>query len=188
MRLLLSFFLFHGTIKGRNYDEKRSDEGGFFMEKREQKKRGMQVKKLVAFFLLVFLLLGEIGGLESYAANQYGTFVGRKPSTYTINGDSVYFYPKKIYYSGNKVVCYVYVVNKTGKKIVGLSDTTLTIRDHKKKVVAKHTFKKKKNITIKNNKYKTVKYVFPKKSVKKKTFNFGNASKMSIKASFTFHR
>ena len=158
------------------------------MEKREEKRRGMQVRRGLAFFLVLFLLLGELWGMESYAANKYGTFVGQKPDTYTINGDTIYFYPKKIYYSSGKVVCYAYVVNKTGKKIVGLSDTTLTIRDHKNKVVAKHTFKKKKDITIKKDKYKTVKYVFPKKSVKKKTYNFGKASKMSIKASFTFYR
>lgn len=157
------------------------------MEKRQNGK-GRQLRRILAFFLLFVFLLGELGGVDSFAANKYGTFVGRKPNTYTISGDTVYFYPKKIYYSGSKVVCYAYVVNKTGKKIVGLSDTTLTIRDHKNKVVAKYTFKKKKNITIKNGKYKTVKYVFPKKSVKKKTYNFGKSSKMSIKASFTFHR
>lgn len=158
------------------------------MQKKGQNRRGMQIRRILAFVILLFVLLGEIGGLECYAANKYGTFVGKKPDTYTINGESVYFYPKKISYSGSKVICYVYVVNKTGKNIVGLSNTTLTIRDHKKKVVAKHTFAKKKNITIKNNKYKTVKYVFPKKSVKKKKYNFGNAPQMSIKASFTFHQ
>lgn len=156
--------------------------------KKRRSRNGIQVSRILACVLLMLLLIGEVGGIESYAANQYGTFVGKKPDTYTINGDTIYFYPKKIYYSGSKIICYAYVVNKTGEKITGLSDTTLTIRDHKNKVVAKHNFAKKKNITIKNNKYKTVKYVFPKKSVKKKKFNFGNATKMSIKASFTFHQ
>lgn len=158
------------------------------MVDKRKNSRGMQVKRLVAFFLLVILLLGETGSFESYAANKYGTFVGKKPDTYTISGDTVYFYPKKIYYSGSKVICYVYVVNKTGKKITGLSDTTLSIRDKNNKVVAKHTFSAKKEITIGKNKYKTVKYVFPKKSVKKKKFNFGKAGKMSIKASFIFYQ
>ena len=158
------------------------------MIERRQKDTGVQVKRFLALFLLVILLLGEVGSFESYAANKYGTFVGKKPDTYTIAGDTVYFYPKKIYYSGSKIICYVYVVNKTGEKIVGLSDTTLTIRDKKKKVVAKYTFAAKKKIKIEDGKYKTVKYVFPKKSVKKKKFNFGKAEQMSIKASFTFYR
>lgn len=145
------------------------------------------VKGFFVLLLLTILLLGDLGSFDCSAANKYGTFVGRKPDTYTINGDTVYFYPKKIYYSGKKVVCYVYVVNKTGKKITGLSDTTLTIKNENNKVIAKHTFSAKKDITIGKDKYKTVKYVFPASSVKRKKFYFKNAKKISIKASFVFY-
>lgn len=156
-------------------------------DKKEREVR-QKAKGGLALFLLLVLLLCEVSYFDCHAANKYGTFVGKKPDTYSIQGDTVYFYPKKIYYSGSKVICYVYVVNKTGRKITGLSDTTLSIRDKNNKVVAKHTFSEKKNLTIRNNKYKTVKYIFPKGSVKKKKFYFNKAGRMSIKASFVFYQ
>lgn len=157
------------------------------MVRENNKERRMGFKRFFTFLLLMILLLGEAGKFQCHAANKYGTFVGKKPDTYTQAGDTVYFYPKKIYYSGKKVVCYVYVVNKTGKKITGLSDTTLTIKNENNKVIAKHTFSAKKDITIGKDKYKTVKYVFPASSVKRKKFYFKNAKKISIKASFVFY-
>lgn len=134
----------------------------------------------VLFFLPVLAMDGE-------AANKYGVFKGNAPDTYSVKGDTVYFYPKKIYYSGKKIVCYVYLVNMTDEKINGVSDVKLTLRDEKNKVVASHTFKKKREVTVRKKKYKTVKFVFPASSVKKKKFYFGKAKRMSIKASYTYY-
>ncbi|MBR1693375.1 MAG: SLAP domain-containing protein [Lachnospiraceae bacterium] len=156
------------------------------MEKEKRRKRQLGIWGLRILLLSALLFLYP---MDSQAAktDKYGTFTGKAPDTYSISGDTLYFYPKKIYYSGNKIVCYAYVVNKTGHKIKGLSDVTLTLRNKKKKTVAQYTFKKKRNITIANNKYKTIKYIFPKSSVKMKKFYFKNAKRMSIRASFTYY-
>lgn len=154
------------------------------MEKKEYKRIRLVIAgvllSVAAFFLPMLAMEGE-------AANKYGTFKGRAPQTYAVEGNTVYFYPKKIYYSGKKVVCYVYLVNMTDRKIKGVSNVKLTLRDEKNKVVASHRFKGMKNIMVKSQKYKTVKFVFPASSVKKKKFNFGKANRMSIKAVYTYH-
>lgn len=150
--------------------------------------KNAKIVTFVSVFMIIILVMLPIFSIESMAANKYGTFKGNAPDTYSVKGNAVYFYPKKIYYSGKKVVCYVYVVNKTGKKIVGLSNVKLTLRDEKKKTVAEHTFKKKIDVTIRKDKYKTLKFVFPASSVKKKKFNFGKAKKMSIRSSYVFYR
>ena len=143
-----------------------------------------------AILLMAGMLLWN--STESQAADirleKYGVFKGNAPDTYSINGSAVYFYPKKIYYSGKKIICYVYVVNKTGSRINALSDVTLTLRDQKKKTVAEYQFKGKKNLSIANGKYKTVKYTFPKSAVKNQKFYFGKAKRMSIRATYTYHR
>lgn len=154
------------------------------MEKRENKRMRLVI---VGALLSVALFFLPMLAMEGEAANKYGTFKGRAPQTYEVAGDTVYFYPKKIYYSGKKVVCYVYLVNMTDKKIKGVSNVKLTLRDEKNKVVASHKFKAMKNVTVKSKKYKTVKFVFPASSVKKKKFNFGKANRMSIKASYTYY-
>lgn len=157
------------------------------MVRENNKERRMGFKRFFIFLLLMILLLGEAGKFQCHAANKYGTFVGKKPATYTQAGDTVYFYPKKIYYSGRKVICYVYVVNNTGAKITALSGTKLTIKNANDKVIAKYKFKGKKKVKIENGSYKTVKYVFPASSVIRKKFSFGNAKRMAIDASFTFY-
>ncbi|MBO6015440.1 MAG: SLAP domain-containing protein [Lachnospiraceae bacterium] len=144
-------------------------------------------KSVLCLLLAVCMLLSMPLGAEASRRTKYGTFRGNEPDTYSISGDTVYFYPKKIFYSGSKIECHVYVVNKTGAKIAGLSDVTLTLRDKNGKTVAKHTFKEKRAIKISNNKLKSVKYIFPKSAVKKKQFYFKDAEKMSIRAKYIYY-
>lgn len=118
---------------------------------------------------------------------KYGTFVGKAPDTYTISGNTIYFYPKRVSYSGTKVVCSVYVVNKSGHKIKALSDLKLSLRDKNNKKIAEYTFKAKRKLVIRDDKYKIVKFTFPKSSVVKKKFYFGKAQRLTIKASYTCH-
>lgn len=158
------------------------------MDKEKQRIRFGMTACVILFMAVIFLLQGIDTQAAVSKKEKYGTFVGKKPGTYTVSGNTVYFYPKKIYYSGNKIVCNVYVVNRTGHKIEALSNVKLTLLDKKGSKVAQHTFKAKKSIVIKKNKYKTLQYVFPKSSVKKQSFNFGKAKKMTIKASFTYYR
>jgi len=144
---------------------------------------------VIGIYALLAVCLFFLNPADTQASKRekYGTFRGKEPDTYSIDGSTIYFYPKKIYYEGNKIVCYVYIVNKTKSRITGLSNVTLTIRNKNGAAVAKHTFKKKKNISIKKNKFKTVKYTFPKSSVRKPEFYFSKAERMSIRATYTYY-
>ena len=153
--------------------------------------RDKRTTRAVAVGICVLLAVGVffLNPLDCQASKRekYGTFLGNEPDTYSISGSTIYFYPRKIYYSGSKIICYVYIVNKTESKITGLSNVTLTIRNKNGATVAKHTFKGKKDISIKKDQLKTAKYTFPRSSVRKEEFNFGKAKRMSIRATCTYY-
>lgn len=152
------------------------------------------LKRAFSFLLaiaLVFTLWGA-AGTEAQAAtpNKYGSYKGSKPGKYTFTGSTIHVLPKKVFYDKKtgKLYYYAYVYNNTEKTVYGLKNLKLTVRSSSDKLIARKTFYKdtKKSIVINSGSYKAVTFVFEKKYIKNKKFNFKNAKKLKTQAEFTY--
>lgn len=153
------------------------------------------VKRFVSLFLALALIctLWGVAGADAQAAtpNKYGTYKGSKPSKYSFTGSTIHVLPKKVFYvkKTGKLYYSAYVYNNTGKTIYGLKDMKITVSSSSDKVIASKTFfqDKKKSIVINSGSYKVVNFVFEKKYIKNKKFNFKKAKKLKTQTKFTYY-
>lgn len=159
------------------------------------KKTKIRIKRALSLLLTLSLILILWGTMRTEAqaasANKYGTYTGSKPNQYNYTGNTIHILPKKVFYSktDGKLYYYAYVYNNTDKTIYGMKNLKITVRTSSNKIIASKTFYKgtRKNMTINPGAYKTICFVFEKKYIKNKKFNFGTTKKLRTQAEFVYY-
>lgn len=165
------------------------------MRGKDMKRTRAYITKILSILLALSLAVSVWGvaGTEALAVspNKYGTYVGPKPGKYNFTGSTLHILPQKVFYSSKngKLYYYAYVYNNTEKTIYGLKDLKITVKTSSNKKIATQTFYKNKrqNMTINPGSYKKICFIFEKKNITNKKYNFGTANKLKTQATFTYY-
>lgn len=161
----------------------------------KMKSRKLNHKFYICIALSIILLMVSFAGsgfsvdAAVNTTKKYGIFRGKTPSTYKFEGATIHIVPYKVYYKDKKLVYQAYVYNNTDETIYYLRKVKLTLRDSKKKLIARQTFLSSKTpLKIEAGKYRKYTFTFTGSNIKNKKFYFSQATKLQTSASYYYYR